>query len=386
MLKNIFPSYNFSKSLLLLYSNRMFHLVGIGLLSLFFPIFLFEKFNYNYYPVLWYFLISFALTFFLIPFGAMIMSKISLKRSMIIATFFLVGFLLTLYFYDSYPWLVLLGVALLAVNIWRMLYWVPFHTDFVKFTKPGHRGEQYSILRILADVLGVLVPIAAGLILNYYNYSILFIIAMVIVLASIIPLFGLQKNDEIFSWTYWQTYKELFKKKNNKMLLAYTADGAETIIGAVIWPIFIFTILEREYLAVGAVSALIIGITVILDLIVGKFSDKFDKRKIIKYSSVFYAIGWIVKIFVVTAFHIFIVSAYHNLTAIFRRIPFDTLMYEKAADWGHYVDEYTVLRELALNIGRVLMMLVIIVLIYYFGILTAFILAAVVSLFINILE
>ena len=100
----------------------------------------------------------------------------------------------------------------------------------------------------------------------------------------------------------------------------------------------------------------------------------------------FYAIGWIIKIFVATSFQIFIVSTYHNLTAIFRRIPFDTLMYEKAADWGHYVDEYTVLRELALNIGRVLMMIITAILVYFFGITAAFVLAAIMSLFINILE
>jgi MFS transporter len=364
----------------------MFHLVGIGLLGLFFPIFLFEKFNYNYYPVIWYFLFSFGLTFFVIPLGAIIMSKIRLKQSMILATFFLVGFIAVLYVYDIYPLLSILIIAALASNIWRMLYWVPFHTDFVKFTKAGHRGEQYSVLKIIQDVLGILVPLSAGLILNYYNYSVLFIIAMVIVLASIIPLFKLEKNNEKFSWTYWQSYKELFKKKNRKTLYAYAADGAETIIGSVIWPIFIFTVLDKEYLAVGAVSTLIIGLTVILDIIVGRYSDKFNKKKILKYGSVFYALGWIIKIFVGTAFHIFIVSTYHNLTAIFRRIPFDTLMYEKAADSGHYVDEYTVLRELSLNIGRVLMMIVTAILIYYFGIISAFILAAIISLFINILE
>jgi len=35
-------------------------------------------------------------------------------------------------------------------------------------------------------------------------------------------------------------------------------------------------------------------------------------------------------------------------------------MYEQAADSGHYIDEYTVLREIALSIGRVLMLLVLV--------------------------
>jgi MFS family permease len=386
MVKNILANYRFSKSLWLLFTNRIFHLVGVGLMGLFLPIFLFEKFNYQYLPVFLFFIVSFSLTTLVIPLGAMIMSKISLKKSMIIATFFLVMFYLCLYFYETYPYFSLIVIAIITSNIWRMLYWVPFHTDFVKFSSNKRRGQQYSILMIISDFLGILVPITAGLILNYFNYSTLFIIVMVIVFASIIPLFKLQKNNEKFDYSYIQTYKELFSKKNRKIFLAYFSDGAETIIGAIIWPIFIFIVLEGQYLAVGAVSALIIGMTVILDIIIGRWSDKFDKKHIIKYSSIFYAVGWIVKIFVGTASQIFIVSTYHNLTAIFRRIPFDVLMYEKAADQGHYVDEYTVLREISLCLGRVLMLSIVSILIFYFGIYIAFILAAIISLFINVIE
>jgi sugar phosphate permease len=136
---------------------------------------------------------------------------------------------------------------------------------------------------------------------------------------------------------------------------------------------------------VGVISSLIVLISIIFRLAVGALTDKINKRQLIKLGSILYAFGWIGKIFIQTAFQIFVVSSYHSLASIIRRTPFTTLMYEQAADRGHYVDEYTVLREISLNIGRVLMLLLLFVLFFFVGLNFAFILAAFASLLINTL-
>ena len=153
MVKNFFAGYNFSRSLIYLYSNRTIQLVGIGLLGLFLPIFLFEKFNNSYYYVILFYLVSYLLTALFVPIGAMLMSKINLKRSMITGVFFLILYLLSFYFYDKSPLLILLIIALIVANFWRMLYWIPFHTDFVKFSSKTHRGQQYSVLVLINDIV-----------------------------------------------------------------------------------------------------------------------------------------------------------------------------------------------------------------------------------------
>jgi len=385
-MKNIISGFNISPALFHLYLNRTIQLVGIGLVSLFLPIYLFEAFNNDYALLALFFIAINFISIFVMPIGAKIMTKIGLRRSMILASFFVIMYLFCYFIYDFFAWSFLLVLAIIFINFWRMLYWVPFHTEFATLSYKASRGKQTSIFQIITDILGILVPLVAGLILVYFSYPVLFFIAMVILLISTLPIWKIGSNPEKFSFSYWQTYHVLFKKSNRKMLIAYMADGAETMIGGVIWPVFIYLVLQGEYLAVGAVSTLIIGMTVILDLIIGYWADRLNKKKIIKYSSFFYSIGWIIKIFVQSAFQIFIVSTYHNLTAIFRRIPFDALMYEKAADRGHYVDEYTVLREISLNIGRLLMLLVIFFAVAVFDIVVVFVLAALVSFLINILE
>jgi len=163
------------------------------------------------------------------------------------------------------------------------------------------------------------------------------------------------------------------------------ANGAENAVGIIIWPIFIWKLLEGDYAAVGTVSSLIVVVTIVLQLTVGKYTDIFDKRRMIHWGSFLYALGWIAKIFVLTSFHIFIAGAYHKFVQIFKDTPFDALNYEIMADHGHYVDEFTVLKEISVQLGKTLMLLFILLIALSFGLNWTFALAALASLFINFL-
>jgi len=114
--------------------------------------------------------------------------------------------------------------------------------------------------------------------------------------------------------------------------------------------------------------------------------SKISKEKAVHWGSALYAFGWIIKIFITTAFQLFIVGAYHSITSILLRTPFDVLTYEIASDQGHYVDEFTVLREMAINLGRTMMAILIILISFYFAIQWVFILAAMATVVLNLLE
>ena len=134
-------------------------------------------------------------------------------------------------------------------------------------------------------------------------------------------------------------------------------------------------------------ESLIIAISVIAQLFLGKYIDsKAKKENILKWGSFLYSFGWLIKVFISTAFQIFVVGAYHSITCIFLRTPFDALTYEIAADQEHYVDEFTVLHEMALNFGRVLMIILIIIISFFFDIQWVFVLAALASMVFNLLE
>lgn len=368
-----------------LYSNIIIDQIGSGLIGLFLPIFLWEKFG-SLNAVLLYYLVIYGAYILLVVAGAKMMSVLGQKLSMILSVPFKVVFYGCLYYLSlNYPALSLAILMIAACELHMMLFWIPYHTDFAKFTNKKSRGRVIGFLSALSGLVSVFIPIFAGWVIFRYNFSVLYLIALVLIATSVLPLFLVKPTNEKFTFSFGETWKRLFSKKYRRLFGCYFADGVESLVGAIIWPIFIFQLLDGNFLAVGAVSSLVILFTIVIQLLMGSFTDRFNKRKLMHLGSVFYALGWFFKIFVGTGFQIFIVSAYHNFAAIVLRTPFDALIYEKAADAGHYVDELSVLREIALNLGRVICLLVLFLLVNFIGLPATFVLAAVASLFVNLL-
>ncbi len=375
----------FSFNVISLFLNNLIWGFALGMIGLFLPIFLFQRFNHSVQSVLIFYMVNFALFGLLSPWGAKIMSKIGLKRSMILAMLFLVAQCLSLYYFENERIFIFIIFTILAATLFRTFYWTPYNIEFAKFTSQKSRGMQIAYLSSFGLVIGVLAPITASLILDQLGFQVLFMVSMVIVAISIFPLFFLSPVKEEYSFSYFQTFKELFSRKNWRLLVGYGSDGAQGVVSVVIWPIFIFGILKENYIAVGEIMAAVVLATIILNLIIGKLVDTKKKNFLIKIGSNLYALGWIAKMFIANAFQIFIVNTYHSLTGTVRGIPFSAFTYEQMADQGHYIDEYTVLREISLNFGRVLMLGACFILLGHASLQWTFLLAAIASLFINIL-
>lgn len=375
---------SFSKDFKILCLYQVILSLANGMIGLFLPIFFFKAFSYSIYWVILFFGVGYFLYSIFLPLGAMLMSKIGLKKSMILGRFIMILFYITLLFVPQN--VILFSIlAEFILLVFRLLYWVPYHTDFAKFTEGKLRGREIAYIRSLIYLVGIIAPVLAGLILSRYSFNYLFIVALFIMVVSLLPLFKISPTKEHFSFSYFQTFKILLGKKNRHNLIAYAADGAQGFVGIVVWPIFIFRILNGKYLAIGSISALIIALTIISQLLIGDYTDIFKKKNIIKLGSILYSFGWILKGLVVTAFNIVFAGIFQNLSALLLRTPFDALFYEKAADHGSYIDEYTVLREIALNSGRTIIAIITAFLIIFLGIRVSFYLAAIVSLFVNLL-
>jgi hypothetical protein len=363
--------------------------IASGLLGLFIPIFLYQLFDNSFVSVFAFYGISSFLYFLFIPLGIKLADeKFGLQKSLKLSLFFLSAFYITFYLVEKDTILLYIPLGILCLTLFRILFWTPFRTDLAKFTNKKNRGRQLSSFEALNMILAVILPIISAFIINKYSYDVLFIIAIGIYLLTIIPFRLLPPTKENFSWSVPKTYKEFFKSiKNKKVAIAFMANGMETFVALVIWPIFIFELLKGNFLEVGIVSSAIILITVVLQLSLGKIIDKkLSKGTVLKWGTMFYSVGWIIKIFILTSFHIFIAGAYHSITKIFTKTPFDTFVYDLSANEGHYVDEYSVIMEMSVHAGRFLMFVIASVLYIYFGLTATFVIAAIASIALNLVS
>jgi MFS family permease len=370
-----------------LYTGKTISLIGSALLGIFLPIFLYELFNKNFQAVIIYYGIGYLLYAVSVTVGGRFLNRFGFRKALRVSVILGALFYVIFYFIAPDNWPYLVPLAILAGLLYRLFYWLPYHVDFAKFTDKKNRARQVGVLNATRLAMGIFIPLLAGLIIARFGFDVLFVIAIILFIVSGIPYLTIPRTREKFSWSWLQTWQEFFSKKRRRMVFAYMADGAERTVGLVVWPIFIYQILEGNYLQVGAVSTFIIGFTVILQLVSGRYIDlKTPKEKVLRWGSAFYAIGWLIKIFITTAFQIFIVGTYHNVSKIFIRTPFDVLTYEIAADQGHYVDEFTVLHEIAINFGKALIAILVIVVSLFLAIQWVFILAALAAILLNILK
>lgn len=367
-------------------TNRLLGFIGSSMVGVFLPIFLYEFFGLSLTFVLLWFAFDFTVKMpFFVP-AARLFSRIGLARAMIIGT---IGMVI---FYWMFVWLdfgttinpyLIMAMAIFGLSLNSTLYWSPYHIDFAKFSSKNHRGSQLGRFYGLQRLLSVLTPLIAAFLIVRFGYRASFLVGLVLTLASIIPLLFLPQFKVKYEFGYLESFRKLFSKKFRAMSFSMMALGAENIVGAVVWPIFLFAVFDGNYLEVGAVTAGIFIVALFLEFVVGKETDKLSAKRLLKWGTWVYALGWISKGFVSSITGVFAASTFHSFGSIMMRTPLDTLTYEQAADSGHYIDEYTVLREMALGIGRISVLLILIPITTIFSIGASFFVAAVITLGVN---
>jgi len=384
-LKEYYSNLHLSRNILFLYSSRILIQVGIGLLSVFTALYFYEKFNESFTAVMLLFILIYASFVILTPISAMLIKHVGIKAMLIVAVIFHPFAYISLLYWDTNPDLALYGF-LIAVILYRAIYWAPYHINFAKFTDKKHRGKQMSFLLNFSEIFLTIMPMIAGIIIASYGFNVLFVVATVFLFLGLFPLLYIDKTCEVYSFGYFETFKKLFVKENRSLTLAYFGDGIQTAVRIAIWPIFIYILLDGKYVAIGVITSFTIFLLIAFRFVLGNLEHKIDRKKLLRFGSFFSTTGWILKAFIDTGFEIFVVDSYHKVGRMVNRLTFDVTTYDQAADNGHYIDEYTVLKEISVSAGRTFMLILAIWLTIFFSISATFLFAAGATLLMTLLH
>lgn len=366
-------------------SKRLIHGSASALAGVFVPIFLYENLGESFFVVGGYYaLLSLLYAFFLVP-GMRVTNWLGFSHTLVLSGMFSIATYSILYYLNPENVLTLMWPLVVAIVGFRIFHWVPFHTDFALFTTAGKRGKQVSLSFAAIAFMGAVGPILAGFIIANAGYSVLFATIIVLLIAATISYAYVPETPTHFDWSWQETWRQFRLPDRRGLVVGEFANGAETIVNLVVWPIFLFNILDGDMFSIGALSTIIVGVTIILQLILGRYLDRqgSSKEKTLRNASVFYALGWIFKIFVLSAAHVFFVGLYHNVVKIFTQTPFSAIVYDISADQGSLVDEYTVLREMANHLGRATSLVAVALLTLFIPLGWTFIVAVVASLALN---
>lgn len=372
--------FSISKNIFYLYLNRLLIQLGFGFLTGFGTIFFYQKFGNSIVKIL--ILYIFLYLFFAIfnHVSAKLIKTFGMRNIMIFSLIGLAVMFLSRTFWDYAP-ILSLSIWFITFTIYKSFYWIPYHVEFASFMDKRNRGKQTALLYNIGDLFAAIVPFIAGVLLGAYGFNILFFIGFFFVIFSILPLFKVDEIKEEYVWSFKKLLSEVFDKDNRPMVISSLGNGMQAIVGAIIWPLFIFITIDNDYVAFGTILAIVAISLIVLRFFVGKYLDSIGREKVFKVGNFIYFTGWLFKMLVAGSTGIFITDVYHRFGFVINKTSFDVTTYDQAADNGHYIDEYTVLREFSFLIGGILMAILLVPIVMLTSIKVAFLLGAIATLF-----
>jgi MFS family permease len=286
----------------------------------------------------------YALYILFIPLGARIISRYGYEHGI----FFSIPFqiLYWVFLFSSQTHFNLIYLAPVAFAIEKALFWPAFHADVARFAQDKQRGREFSVLYAIVNVVYIVGPFIGGAISETFGVRVTFILASVIYFCSFIPLFTTKEVFVPKLYDFRQTW-ELYKTYPKKFL-GYLGFGEELLV-LTVWPIFIYAVL-KDYSETGSLVTIATLVATILALYIGKVTDQYSKRLLVKVGAFLYFLVWIARFVASSFWSTFAVESLSRTSKDLVFIPLSTLTYERANET--HIMPYVVFFEQSLSVGK----------------------------------
>lgn len=317
-----------------------------SMMLLFEPIFLYAVLGFSINQVMLFTAIVYGVYIVFIPWGGKIASFYGYKHAIALSVPFQIIYWAMLIASQDASHLAF--AAGIFYGLSKSLYWPGFHSLMARYADQGQVGREFGVVYALISITHIAGPFLAGYISQNFGFTASFIIVMILQAGSLLPLF---KAKEVFLpkvYSYSQTlalYRQFPKKA-----LGYLGFGEEMLV-LNIWPIFIY-IVVKNYEEAGLLATGSSLVAALLALIVGKITDQYSKRILIKLGAFFTAMIWIARYIANSAGTVFATDTMSRASKEMAFIPISTATYIRAENT--HVVPYVVFFEQSLAIGKLL--------------------------------
>lgn len=333
-----------SPDLFEMYFLLAFRALAFSMIGIFLPLFLYVEKGYSLEQVVLFFSLM-SVGFLLSAFMALkVVSRFGVKHSIVISYFILISSFIMLFFLDSYRsfyWFIGLFQGLSFG-----FFWIGFHVDATLHVRKKTLGKASGLISFSSVMGAVMGPILGAVIINFFSFNILFVVALCLFVVSFIPLLF---SKDIYVKTGFD-FKGLFKREHYKYILAYFAQGIRYTVAGVFWPIFAYFIV-LDYLTLGwlvTIGTLFVGI---IGYFIGKFSDEFGKSKMIKIFAPINAVFSSLRIFAWNTLSLFGLGWAESVSAVGIDVPLLAKTYNRAKK--EEVAGFIFFREFILRLGEI---------------------------------
>lgn len=331
-----------------LFSFYSFRYFASSLASLFVPVYLLTI-GYRLLDISLFYLIFFTSVVILMPFAMLLLSKIGVKKVLVLGTLFLAGYYPMLYLLDKglpYPWAAMIFGLSIALEA------SAFNMAFTSFLNKKNEGKGISVLRALGITAGIAGPVIGGIIIFNFSYKFAFAVTSGILIISVIPLL-LSKDFKINHERF--NIKKIVKQDSFRNSVVHQINAALMIIGGIFWPIFIY-LNVKNVIPLGIISSLTSFLMIFMIIYIGRKADE-DEEGTLKLGVYLNAPSWLVRLFFLSPMGLFFTNFYGSFSDSLIDISFSKMIFENARKSKSRRD-YFLFREVNLLIGRAAILII----------------------------
>lgn len=322
--------------------------VGMGLVGLFVPIYLLDLGNSVSAVIAWLLIHHLSLLFgaFLAIFVSNIIGLVRCWYVRIV----LVTILFTgLFLLPSYP--SILFILAFISGMESAFFWIPYNILTVRKTKDSTIGASLAFMSNVGSAVGLLVPGVAALLIIFYGYNLLFVIALVFIVVSIIPVLPLRHEKTSFKFDLSEIRTIIHK--NRHFILPEILDNLGQD-AQVIWTLFLF-ITAFTVLDIGALGVLAGLVGMIVTYITGRLIDKWNKKTMVRFgaiaTTVMWTLSYLAAIYSPTPVILYVVTILRGFALGIFASAYGAIMLNRARSADA---QFLVLREVPTIFGRVI--------------------------------
>jgi len=332
------------------YLNLIIQSFALSLITVFVPIYLLQI-GYSLNSVFLFMMIEVGTLSFFTPFSVMLAQRFGFKHIILYRAPVITAYFIALYIvpYYSFP---IYFIALVG-GISGSMYWMSLHSLFAKYSDKIHRGAQAGRLTSLPGIASLLAPSIGGIVAYSFGFRVLFILAIAILILSVVPLFF---TGDMKPHVKHISYSRIFRRKNWKILGIFAVQGSAWVGATILWPVYIYIALMKIE-SVGFATTIASFATILFTFYIGSACDRVSRKKMLRIGGLCLSATLFMMMFAETSIQVYSIAFLSGLFLILVDIPIIANFYDLANSGN--LEEYIVLRQFGLGIGRVASLLVV---------------------------
>jgi MFS family permease len=331
-----------------IYTSMSMRSLGFGIIGIFVPVYLYQH-GVDIRSIFWFFGWVFLIRIPIAVVVAHIIGRIGPKHSIALSTLLFVVFLSMLLSFERLGWpLIALSVGFTVSN---GLFFTAYHTDFSKVKDTRHGGKELGWLIIFERIGGALGPLVGGFLATIFAPEVTIVIAMLVLLASLIPLFMSNEPVRLHQHIQFAGFRWKRHMRNN---LAVIASHIENSASQFIWPLFVAVVVFKTdtYAKLGSMIALALLISLYSAHMFGKFIDSKRGLQLLNYGVVLNALVHVARPFTLTPASTTILSVVNEPATLSYRMPMLKGYYDSADSEEGYRIVFLSVSEMFAAMGK----------------------------------